>query len=315
MKVLSLVTTRDPFYDDQVRVLERNGVSVTTVTIPSNCPRSLSDYGRFAPTVLREALSSYDLVHANYGLTAPFALAQPRRPVVLILWGSDLLGEYSWVSERCARYCDAVVVMTREMARRLDVSAHVVPHGVDLDRFSPADQAGAQRAVGWDSERAHVLFPYSPSRDVKNYPRARRVVDRARSRVDERLELHVVDDADHDEMPRYMNAADVLLFTSEREGSPNVGKEALACNLPVVATDVGDVRRRLRDVESAAVSTDDDELVDALVATLRTDRRPDGRAAVRDVSLARMGERLLDVYESVLVGEPATASEPPLRAR
>ncbi|MFB6165280.1 MAG: hypothetical protein ABEJ31_08995 [Haloarculaceae archaeon] len=77
----------------------------------------------------------------------------------------------------------------------------------------------------------------------------------------------------------------------------------------------GDVCRRLRDVESSAVYTDDDELVGALVTTLRTDRRPDGRAAVRDVSLERMGERLLDVYESVLDGDAAASSEPRLAAR
>lgn len=302
--VLNLVTTARPFFDQQVRVLERNGVSCTTVSVPkaaSDGRRGVDDYLRFHGRVLRTVLTGeYDLVHANFGLVAPFALAQPVRPIVLSLWGTDVFGEYGWLSKHCARWVDAVVVMSREMAEAVPVECDVIPHGVDFDRFSPMPRDEACTELGWDTDRRHVLFPYAPSRDVKNYPRAERVVEGVRERLSVPVELHAVHGVPHENVPRYMNAADSLLLTSEWEGSPNAVREALACNLPVVATDVGDVRERLEGVSLSYVCRTDDELVERLATVLDRQSRSDGREVAREVSLDRMGERLLRVYERVL---------------
>ena len=58
---------------------------------------------------------------------------------------------------------------------------------------------------------------------------------------DDSVELLHVHDVDNSMIPFYLNAADLLLLTSVREGV-NVIKEAMACNCPFVATDVGDIR-------------------------------------------------------------------------
>ncbi len=309
MRVLNLVTTAEnTFFRHQVESLERMGVTETTVSIPGSRPgwsdiggdgRTPLHYLRAYPTVLRRSFGPYDLLHANFGLTAPLALAQPRLPVVLTLWGSDLFGRYGVASRWCARRCDAVIVMSEEMAAALDVPCHVIPHGVDLERFAPRPQSEALPDVGWRHDARHVLFPYPPSRGVKNYPRARRVVEAARERVDDPVELHAVSGVPHRRIPDYMNAADVLLLASDREGSPNVVKEAMACNLPVVSTDVGDVRGRLAGTSPSAVGETEDELVDALVDVLDAGERSDGRAAVADVGLERTARRIYEVYESV----------------
>ncbi|WP_459192713.1 glycosyltransferase [Halosimplex sp. J119] len=302
VRTLQLVTSRRPFFEQQVEVLERNGVSCTVVPVPgSTRERSFADYVRFYGRVL-EATSGpdFDLVHANYGLTAPAALAQPIRPVVLSLWGSDLLGRYGTVSEQCARLADEVVVMSDEMAADLDGDYTVVPHGIDTDRFSPEPQDEAREEVGWERGANHVLFPYDPSREEKNYPRAERVVDRAREAVDGPVELHAVSGVPHEQVPTYMNAADVMILPSEREGSPNAVKEALSCNLPVVGTPVGDVPTLLDGAECSHVSDTDEGLADALAAVLGSTDRPTGRERAREFGLDRMGEDLLGVYERAL---------------
>jgi len=302
LRTLQLVTSRKPFFEQQVDVLERYGVDCTVLAVPGETrDRSLIDYARFYGQVLwAVADGNFDLVHANYGLTAPAALLQPARPVVTSLWGSDLMGQFGGISERCARRSDAVVVMSDEMAERLDCDCAVVPHGIDTELFEPRPRRAALDEVGWSPKSHHVLFPYDPARTEKDFSRAERIAGRVDDDLDRQVELHAVTGVPHDRVPTYMNAADALLLTSEREGSPNAVKEALACNLPVVATPVGDVPNLLNGVKSSQVSGSDAALTEALADALTTADPPDGRQRARELGLDRMAERLLSVYDGVL---------------
>lgn len=309
MHVLNLVTNPNAtFFQQQVDALSRQGVSETTLPVAGEravtdddvSSRSMLDYVQFYTRVLRQSSKSYDIVHANYGLTGPMALAQPNRPVVLTLWGSDLLGSFGWLSRLCARQADAVIVMSDAMSEMLDTDSYVIPHGVNLDLFRPFSRTLARKSVGWRPDTRHVLFPYAAQRGAKNYPRAERVVERARGRLDDDIVLQTLHDVPHARMPLYMNAADVLLMTSKSEGSPNSVKEAMACDLPVVTTDVGDVRERLSGVDPSFVCRTDEELCNGVVDVLEERRPSNGRRAVESLGIDRMGERIKAVYESAL---------------
>ncbi|MHB9285885.1 glycosyltransferase [Halobacteriales archaeon Cl-PHB] len=316
MRVLNLVTTRKPFFEQQEQVLRDQGVDVTTVTVPGTwdpedgTTRSPLDYVRFCKTVFDASPREYDVVHANYGLTAPAALAVPGPPVVVSLWGSDVFGRFGRVSQVCARLADAVVVMSPEMAEAVEADSYVLPHGIDLSRFEPMATGAARAELGWDPDAHQVLFPYSPSREEKDYPRAERVVAAVDDRRDAPVRLQVVTGVAHDRVPIYMNAADAMVLTSTHEGSPNAVREALACNLPVVATDVGDVARRVADASLSTVADTDAALADGLERALTSVVAPDGREAVRAESLDRMGQRLRRIYRTATADEPPTAAAP-----
>ncbi|TQQ79354.1 glycosyltransferase [Halonotius terrestris] len=304
MRVLSLVTYPRPFYDEEVTALRERGVTVDVVAVPgldsADESRSAVDYLRFYRTVLGTARADYDLVHANYGLTVPFALAQPHRPVVASLWGSDVMGSLDWVAKRSAGHCAERIVMSEEMRRELGHDAHIIPHGIDFETFQPMEQAAAREAVGWDTDGTYVLFPYDPSRPVKDYPRAERIVADVQADSDESITLKPVYGVDHEMVPQYMNAADALLLTSKHEGFPNAIKEAMACNLPVVTTDVGGLRERLGPVENSYVCESDIDLSARLADVLASGRRSDGRVHAVDLSVAATTDRILDVYQQAL---------------
>ena len=274
----------------------------TVVTVPraDDGSRSPREYLRYEAEVLRTvAGKEFDLVHANYGLVAPFAFAQPVRPVVLTLWGSDAMGEAGWLtslSRVAASRSDAVIAPSKPVARAVDAPTHRVPFGVDTDRFRPMDREAARAELGWDTDGPVVLFPYPASREVKNYPLAESVVESLPVDAD----LRTMSGVPHDRVPLHMNASDAVLVTSKRESGPMVVKEAAACNVPVVASDVGFVREVLSDVRLSHVCTTETEFVNALAAVLDDGGRADGRDRIDDLGLERMGRRIREVYAEVL---------------
>jgi glycosyltransferase involved in cell wall biosynthesis len=127
------------------------------------------------------------------------------------------------------------------MADQLQASSrrHLIPNGVNIKQFYQTDQRDAKTEIGFDCSKRYVIFVSDPDRPEKNYALAARAMDLIKERDVQICAVHKVL---NEELVHYYNAADCLILTSFHEGSPNVIKEAMACNCPIVATEVGDVR-------------------------------------------------------------------------
>ena len=265
----------------------------------------------------------YDVIHAQFGQSGLLALPK-RRPLVVTFRGSDLLGIVKdtdgqrtwkgriaqWLSRFVAARADAVIVVSEHMKASLPsgVRAHVIPSGLDLKQFRPRARDEARQGLGLDPHKRYVLFVGNPTQPRKRGDLARRAVELLSEKLP--AELIVCWHVPHDLIPTYMSACDALICTSLQEGSPNVVKEALACDLPVVSVAVGDVPERLRGIEGCEVTADDrpETIAAALERVLRRGGRVAGRQAVAHLDEHLLTQRVIDIYRSAMKGAPG--SEP-----
>jgi glycosyltransferase involved in cell wall biosynthesis len=105
------------------------------------------------------------------------------------------------------------------------------------------------------------------------------------------------------QLAEFMNAADVLAVTSLHESGPLVVKEALACNLPVVSVDVGDVMEVVRDLEGClVVGYEKREFAEGLEKVIGLGIRSGLRGRVEKFGVDEFGRKLGIVYGEVIGG-------------
>jgi glycosyltransferase involved in cell wall biosynthesis len=303
------------FIAAQVDALRAAGVEVDLVFLDRPA-LGRSVYRGLGETIRRHVEEgSPDVVHAMYGgvMARAVAGAVREQPLLVSYCGSDLLGDgvsgrYNALSSRlAARRAAGVVVKSRNLydavPRSVDRSrVWIVPTGIDFKRFRPADRADARRTLGWDPARAHVLFPAPPGRPEKRFALAEAAVRLLDGRAPA-VDLHVLENVPFDQVPVWLNAADVVLLTSSHEGSPNAVKEALACDVAVVSVDVGDVRERLDGIDGCFVAeAASDAIAEKLELALTGSERIAGRERVAHLSLERVTEELRRIYAK-LAGE------------
>ncbi|HEY1586696.1 MAG TPA: hypothetical protein VGH63_13470 [Polyangia bacterium] len=109
--------------------------------------------------------------------------------------------------------------------------------------------------------------------------------------------------------PDLFNAADALLVATLSSATPRLIKQALACNLPIVAVRGGDVARLLATVFPSMVADDDVEaLAASTIAFLRAGTRSDGRSKEPIINVRRTADELCGYYAAV--SAPAAARQP-----
>jgi glycosyltransferase involved in cell wall biosynthesis len=249
----------------------------------------------------------FDVVHAHFGLTAWPALAARASVRAVTLHGTDLAHPRSRAITLAAlRSVDLVATVSEPLSRLVPRWAvrgeiAVLPCGVDTARFRPIDRAEARARLGLDPAGPLLLFPSDPARPEKRFDRAQQVAGDVQL-----LALRGVDPA---EVPYWVNAANAVLVPSDREGFGLATLEALACDVPVLATPVGIAPEVLAGVEGSYCGPFDRDAWRAALEPLLAspDRRVSGRSRAELFAADRMAQRVVAAWRAALGEEPANA--------
>ena len=248
----------------------------------------------------------FDMVHAHYSLSAFTASLAGNFNLVVSLLGSDAYkSKFTlWITRLFYRYrWDKTIVKTRKIKNILRMDqAEIIPNGVDVDRFKPIPRVTARKKIGFPSAKKLIVFVADPSRKEKNYKLA---VQAVRKLNMSDVKLLPVFNVPNDEIPLYMNASDALLLTSDREGSVNVVKEAMACNIPIVSTDVGDVKENTKDLPGCFICDSTPEsLSTGLLFAFQIKCPIDSRKRIIESELdsESVAKRLISIYHQVCGG-------------
>lgn len=299
------------FIKRQVASLERVGIQCESFLLASRTSLRVlfREWKRLRRVI--HALQP-DFVHAQFGtMTSFLTVLSTARPVVISFRGGDLNPYKSrfklrqrvgrLLSQISALRATRIICVSTQLRDRLwwrRDRVTVIPSGVDTAIFCPRSREAARRDLGWEQNERVVLFNAGTDPVSKRLDLAIASVEEAKAACGE-IRLHVLDgNLSPRLIPLLMNAADCLLLTSDWEGSPNVVKEAMACNLPVVTVDVGDVRERLRGVEpSRIVTRKPQDIGKGITEILELGERSNGCMAIGELALEVISSRLASVYE------------------
>lgn len=215
--------------------------------------------------VRRQVSKSHpDVIHCHYATItgAVTLLAAKGTPTIISFGGDEVYGTYknnnSTLSVRtilarifskyCARHASISIVKNGQMAdilKKWGCKRVVdVPNGVNLDLFRPMDMHYCREILGLLPDTLYVNFAIRGKDYVKRRDLAEEAISICNKYGNNHYQLLLLENISPDQIPFYLNAGNVLLICSNHEGSPNIVKEALACNRPVVTTDIGDIRQR-----------------------------------------------------------------------
>jgi glycosyltransferase involved in cell wall biosynthesis len=286
-----------PFVKEQVASLKKEGVSVDIFGIQGE---GKAGYLKNIFPLKKELNhANYHLIHAHYGLSGLVANLQRKVPVITTYHGSDVNlkrnVKYSKIAVLLSRYN---ILTNEKLNQTLNLKKHIsiIPCGIDLNNFTPMDRDFCKQQMGLSLQKDYILFSSAFDRKVKNAALAQKAVDKL-----ENTKLMELKGYSRKQVNLLINASKLVLMTSFHESAPLIVKEALACNRPVISTDVGDVKNILAHIPGSYLTDyDARDIAQKCRLILNNDEAYQSRGCVKKFALPAIAKRIKKVYLDVL---------------
>lgn len=211
-----------------------------------------------------------------------------------------------------------------------DIPIKIISVGTDLKKFKPMNKATLRKKFDISNKTIIILYVglLEPRKNVQLLLKAfklfndhisdsvlflvgegpeKKFLERMVNELDINSNVRFIGEVQNDKLPEFYNLADLFAFTSLSEGGPIVVKEALACGIPVVSTDVGDVRNVIKNTSVGLISDYDAEsFSQALIKLLRTIENDSSLKekcfdAVKSYSFETVADEYIKIYKKLKV--------------
>lgn len=323
-------TPKYPFYGifvkEQVESLGKEGINVDVFFINGHDNRL--NYFFAVPQLIRKMMfNHYEIVHAHHtycvypfwiaklilGFKTPLILtfheAEALKPSGLIPRKDDRISRLVY-SKRIKKWAlkkvDLLISVCEDLIKTFNFngSATVLPPGVNLELFKPMNKFECREKLNLPKEKKILFFPGDAKNPKRRTQKGFDILQSALSII-KRNDIFLLTGGDiaHKDMPIYMNAADVVIQTSNFEASPMVIKEAMACNIPIVSTDVGDSKEVIGDTKGCFIcKKEPKDVADRIKTALNYGKRTNGRIRIEELvlGLQQIARRIIELYKKVL---------------
>jgi teichuronic acid biosynthesis glycosyltransferase TuaC len=248
---------------------------------------------------------NYDLVHAHFGLSGLLAVLQRKIPVVITFHNGEILkSSGNILSSIAALFSKHNIYVASHIRERLYYkpnSYDIIPCGIDLESSVIIDKKTAKMQMGLDDCK-HILFGSSFNNPRKNF----QLLQLALKSDSELNKMAILELKGFNRMQVTMllNACDLLVLPSQAEGSPQIIKEAMACNCPIVATDVGDICEVVGNTEGCYITSfDPKDVAEKIKLALAFGKRTNGWEKIGHLDNKIIAGKIMEVYKSVLMSK------------
>ena len=287
-----------PFVKEQAESLVEQGLSVDFFLIKG---KGLFGYLKNYFLLLKKIrYEEYDLLHAHYGLSGLLATIQLSVPVVITFHGSDVNIKKNYLFSRIASRLSATnIFVHQKLSEKLKIyrePLNIIPCGFDNNLFFPIPKNEAREILKWEKSARYIVFSSAFDNKIKN-------VQLAWSAISDINNCNLIELKGYgkEKINLILNASDLLLVTSLSETGPIIVKEALACNCPIVSTNVGDVQMLIKNVRNCYISTyNPDDIKKKISLVFRGNKRTNGEKVIKNFKLENIAYKVIDVYRDTL---------------
>ena len=250
---------------------------------------------------------NYDVIHCHHALSAICLIlsGKARNNKVLVSFQNDPIHELGPKVFKFIKKNTNGWIFKNNSDLITDEFSFYLSNGVNTNFFKPIDKKNAREQLGLNLESIYILFVSSNLiRKQKRYDRFTEVLSILNEKYNYKniQEIKLINTS-RENVPLYFNAANLHLLSSDFEGSPNSVKESMACNTPVVSTNVGNVRELLKNVEGSYVSENNNpEQLAKLVDLALKEKSPNGLDQLlnQELDINSVAIKLINIYTKII---------------